>query len=110
MVTMDDLGLREFPFKNIPPTSPTSLWVGRQGFRNDLENVMATWAYRSESEIYLLWAESDLIHFKDVKFSQLVFTVVDHKLDILCCWRQEERNEGLLWLQADPSHLAKSAI
>lgn len=57
MPTLQDLGLREFPFKNVPPTEATSFWVGRVEFKSELEDLVATWTHRPDSGIYLLWAD-----------------------------------------------------
>jgi hypothetical protein len=56
MHQLSEAGLASYPFRTIPPTTPTSLWVDRAEFRQELESMVARWQYRNDSAIYLLWA------------------------------------------------------
>lgn len=57
MTTIEDVGLTEWPFDLVPPTAASPKWYGRAEFRSELDRVVASWAFRRTSGIYLLWAD-----------------------------------------------------
>lgn len=57
MTNLSDLSLIEFPFKTVPPTGPTELWIGRERFLRDLIELVGSWIIKPDSGIFLLWAD-----------------------------------------------------
>ena len=57
MLNMRDLGYQEDPFSLVPPSAPTSRWIGRPEHKARLDAIAAVWEITPSSSIHLMWAE-----------------------------------------------------